>query len=73
MVTVKLEKDGKVLAGPIDYKLTEIQAEPAPHLTFSKYIALSGLPTGKYTAEIEIRDMVSQKLLKQQASFVIQP
>jgi VWFA-related protein len=72
-VTVKLEKDGRVLAGPIDYKLTEIRPEPAPHLTFSKYIALSGMPTGKYTAEIEIRDMVSQKLLKQQTSFVILP
>jgi len=42
-----------------------------PHLTFAKYISLTGLAPGKYTAVIEARDSVARKLAKQQASFVI--
>jgi hypothetical protein len=38
---------------------------------FAKYIRLAGLPAGKYVAMIEARDMVTGKLVKQQASFVI--
>ncbi|HYN25026.1 MAG TPA: VWA domain-containing protein [Pyrinomonadaceae bacterium] len=70
-VTVRLMKDGKPATKPFDYVLTETQTEPVPHLTFAEYISLRGLPAGTYTALIEAKDMVTRKLVKQEASFVI--
>jgi VWFA-related protein len=71
MVTVTLVKDNKAATKPIDYVLSETLAEPVPHLTFAKYIKLAGLPAGKYAAMIEARDLVTRKLVTQQASFII--
>jgi VWFA-related protein len=70
-VTVTLMKDGKPATKPLDYELTEIVAEPVPHLTFAKYVKLAGLATGKYSVVIEARDMAQKKVVKQEAWFVI--
>ena len=70
-ITITLMKDGKPAIRPLDYELTETVAEPAPHLTFAKYVKLTGLTPGKYSAMIETRDMVQKKLVKQEAWFVI--
>jgi hypothetical protein len=70
-VTVTLMKDGKVVRKPLDYELTETVGEPVPHLTFARYLKLDGLPSGKYLALIESRDMVQQKVSRQEASFEI--
>ena len=70
-VTVILMRDGKAVMKPVSYELVETVGEPVPHLAFAKFIALAGLPPGTYTAAIEARDMVTLKLLKQQASFVV--
>ncbi len=72
-VTVTLMKDGRQAMRPVDYQLTEPATEPVLHLTFAKYIKLTGLSPGKYSALIESRDIVQQKVLKQGASFVIVP
>ena len=72
-VTVTLMKDGKPATRPLDYQLTEAPTEPLPHLTFAKYVKLAGLPAGNYSAIIESRDIVQQKVLKQEAWFVIAP
>ncbi|PYS73970.1 MAG: hypothetical protein DMF73_04580, partial [Acidobacteria bacterium] len=72
-VTVTLMKDRKPAARPIDYQLTETSTNPVPHLTFAKFIKLTGLPPGEYSAMIESRDLVQQKVGRQQASFVIVP
>ena len=70
-VTVMLTRDGKLVTKPLDYELTETSADPVPHLTFAKYVKLAGLPAGKYMAVIEARDMVRQKVVKQEAFFVV--
>jgi hypothetical protein len=70
-VTVTLLKDGKPALKPIGYDLTEAEGEPVPHLTFAKFITLTGLQPGKYTALIEATDTVSRKRARQEASFVI--
>jgi VWFA-related protein len=70
-VTVTLMKDGKPAIKPLDYELTEPLAEPVPHLTFAKYVKLTGLPAGRYSAVIEVRDMVQKKVVTQEAWFVI--
>jgi hypothetical protein len=70
-VTVMLRKDGKLVTKPVDYELTETVNEPLPHLTFAKFIKLAGLAPGKYSALIESRDMVGNKLVKQEAWFTI--
>ena len=70
-VTVTLMKDGKPAPRPLDYELTEPLAEPVPHLTFAKYVKLTGLPAGRYSAVIETRDMVQKKVVTQEAWFVI--
>lgn len=70
-VTVTLLKDGKAATKPADYVLMENIAEPVPHMTFAKYQSLAGLATGKYTAMIEVKDMVTRRLVTQQASFTI--
>ncbi|MFN2578767.1 MAG: VWA domain-containing protein [Pyrinomonadaceae bacterium] len=72
-VTVTLMKDGKPVTRPFDYQLTETAADPIPHLTLAKYLKLTGLAAGKYSAIIESRDLVRQKVEKQEASFVIAP
>ena len=70
-VTVTLMKDGKPATRPLDYELTEPLAEPVRHLTFAKYVKLTGLPAGRYSAVIETRDMVQKKVVTQEAWFVI--
>lgn len=70
-VTITLMKDGKQAMKPLDYVLTEIEAEPVPQLTFAKYVKLAGLSTGRYAVVIEARDVGQKKLLKQEAWFVI--
>ena len=72
-VTVTLMKDSKQAARPIDYQLTETASDPMPHLTFAKYIKLGGLAPGKYSALIESRDLVKQKVVRQDVSFEIMP
>ena len=72
-VTVTLMKDGKVVRKPLEYELTDTVVEPVPHLTFARYLKLDGLPSGKYLALIESRDMVQQKVSRQEASFEITP
>ena len=64
-------KDGNLAARPLDYQLIEAPTESLPHLTFAKYFKLTGLPPGKYSAVIESRDIVQQKVLKQEAWFEI--
>ena len=61
------------LAEPFDYQLTEATTEPALSLMFAKYVKLTGLPAGRYSAVIESRDIARQKLLKQEAWFVVAP
>jgi VWFA-related protein len=72
-VTVTLMKDGRLVSRPLDYQLAEAPSELAPDLTFAKYLKLTGLAPGKYSAVIESRDIVQQKVLKQEAWFVIVP
>ncbi len=72
-VTLTLMKNGKPAIRPLDYQLTEPLSESAPHLTFAKYIKLTGLSPGEYSAVIETRDITQQKVVKQEAQFIIVP
>ena len=72
-VSVRLLKDSQPVTKPFDYVLSEIENQPVPHLTFAEYIKLAGLAPGNYTAAIEIKDMVTRKLVKQNAAFTIVP
>ncbi len=58
---------------PFDFVLSDVQNQPVPHLTFAEYIRLAGLAPGNYTAAFEIKDMVTRKLVKQDAPFTILP
>ncbi|MDQ2855297.1 MAG: VWA domain-containing protein [Acidobacteriota bacterium] len=70
-VTATIMKNGKQAMKPLDYVLTETEAEPVPHLTFAKYVKLEGLATGRYSVLIEARDMALKKETRQEAWFVI--
>jgi VWFA-related protein len=70
-VSVRLMKDGQPVSKFFDYVLTEIQNQPVPHLTFAEYLRLTNLAPGRYQAMIEVKDMVTLKLSKQEASFEI--
>ena len=72
-VTVRLMKDGQPATKFFDYVLTDVQPQPVLHLTFAEYIKLAGLAPGNYTAAIEIKDMVTRKSVKQDATFTIVP
>jgi hypothetical protein len=72
-VTVTVMKDGQPVMRPLDYQLTEPATEPVLHLTFAKYLKLTGLAPGQYSAVIESRDIVQQKVTKQEARFQIVP
>ncbi|MDX6708997.1 MAG: hypothetical protein QOH96_13 [Blastocatellia bacterium] len=70
-VTVTLMKDGSPVARPMDYVLTDILADPVPHVTFAKFVKLTGLSAGKYSAVIESRDIDQKKMIKHEVSFMI--
>ena len=70
-VTVLLRKDGKLVTKPVDYELTDVVPQPTPHLTFAKYVQLTGLSPGNYVVTVESRDVVQGKMVKQEASFSI--
>ncbi|MDX6501518.1 MAG: hypothetical protein QOG23_4778 [Blastocatellia bacterium] len=72
-VTVTLMKDGMRASRPMDYQLTDPSTGAMPTLTFAKFIKLSGLAPGRYSAVIESRDIARQQALKQEAWFVIAP
>jgi VWFA-related protein len=72
-VTVTVTKDGLRVSRPVDYQLTERSTDQVPALTFAKYIKLSGLAPGRYSAVIESRDIARQQMLKQEAWFIIVP
>ena len=70
-VTVNLERDGKLAAKPFEFELTEITYDPVPHVAFAKFIKLTGLPSGKYRAVIQSKDMIRPKTLTQDVGFEI--
>jgi VWFA-related protein len=72
-VTVRLMKDGQPATKFFDFVLTDIQNQPVPHLAFAEYLRLAGLAPGRYQAMIEVKDMVTRKFTKQEASFEIVP
>ena len=72
-VTVTLMKDGQQVTRPVDYQLLDASTGPLPTLTFAKYIKLTGLAPGRYSAVIESRDIAQHKVLKQEAWFTIVP
>jgi VWFA-related protein len=72
-VTVRLMKDGQPATKFFDFVLTDVQAQPVPHLTFAEYLRLTGLAPGRYQAAIETKDMVTRKSTKQEAAFEIVP
>ena len=72
-VTARLLKDGQPATKPFDFVLSDLDDKPVPHLTFAEYIRLAGMMPGNYTVTIEAKDMVSKKVVKQEASFAIVP
>ena len=72
-VTARLLKDGQPATKPFDYVLTDVENQPVSHLTLAEYIKLTGLAPGNYSAAFEIKDMVTRKLVKQNANFTIVP
>jgi hypothetical protein len=70
-VTVTLMKEGKAATRPMDYTLMEAAGEPVPRITFAKYINLTGLAPGRYSAMIEVRDTVNRRTVTSQTPFVI--
>ena len=72
-VTVTVLQDGKMVMRPVDYQLIEAINETTPQLAFAKYVKLAGLTPGKYVALIESRDIVQNKVLKQEAPFTVVP
>ncbi len=72
-VTARLIKDGQPATKPFDFVLTEVDNEPVSHLTFAEFIRLTGMTPGRYTVTIEVKDMVTKKVAKQDASFVVVP
>jgi VWFA-related protein len=72
-VTVRLMKDGQPATKFFDFVLTDIQAQPVPHLTFAEYLRLATLAPGRYQAVIETKDMVTRKSTKQEVPFELVP
>jgi VWFA-related protein len=73
-VTVTLLSNDKPAAKPVDYVLTESVSQPIAHLTFAKFLSLTGLTPGNYVVMIEANDMVAHKAITQRIPFnVTQP
>lgn len=72
-VTVNVMREGRLATKPFDFELTQSVNEPVPHLPFAKFVKLTGLAPGKYTAVIESVDTVKQTRLSKETSFEIVP
>lgn len=72
-ITVNLMRDGQIATKPFDFELTQPVKDPVPHLSFAKFVKLTGLTPGKYKAVIESLDTVKQTRVTKEASFEIVP
>ncbi len=70
-VKVTLAKDGKQVMRPTQYMLTDVTADPVPHITFAKFLSLEGLSAGSYAATIEATDLATNKVMTKQTAFVV--
>jgi len=62
-------KDGKLVRKPLDYELTETVVEPVPHSDVCQVSETRRPREWQYLALIESRDMVQQKVSRQEARF----
>ena len=70
-VTVTISRDGQPVMRPLAYALTDVVADPVPHLPFAKFVALRGLAPGAYTVTIETRDALSGAVVTRREPFEI--
>lgn len=73
LVKLTVLKDGAPVTKPVAYELADVTAEPVPHCTFAKFLSLTGLAPGTYTAAIDARDLTSGHSVKRDVSFKIVP
>lgn len=69
-ISMSLMKEGQAMNAKLpSYHVTEYSGEPTPHVTFSRFLRLSGLAPGNYTLSIDIKDGLGNQNARGQATF----
>jgi len=69
-IAMSLMKEGQAVNVKLpNYHVNEYSGDPTPHLTFSRFLRLSGLPPGNYTLLIDVKDGVGNQNARGQATF----
>jgi len=69
-ISMSLMKEGQAMNAKLpSYHVTEYSGEPTPHVTFSKFLRLSGLTPGNYTLSIDVKDGLGNQNTRGQATF----
>jgi hypothetical protein len=69
-IVMSLIKDGQPMNAKLpSYHVNQYSSDPTPHVTFSKFLRLSGLAPGNYTLLIDVKDAVGNQNARGQATF----
>jgi VWFA-related protein len=71
-VEVKLEREGQAVNAALPaFQVTEGPGGTVPHVTFSRFLRLSGLKPGGYNLVLSVKDRVANQSARREAAFVV--
>jgi hypothetical protein len=69
---MSLMRDGQPMNAKLpSYHVNEYSGDPTPHVTFSKFLRLSGLAPGKYTLLVDVKDSLGNQNARGEANFQV--
>lgn len=69
-ISMSLMREGQTMNAKLpSYHVTEYSGDPTPHVTFSRFLRLSGLAPGNYTLLIDVKDGLGNQNARGQAAF----
>ena len=54
-----------------EYRLTEAEPKPVPHITAARYMQLAGLEPGDYSLVVQVRDVLANRTTLAQSPFTV--
>jgi VWFA-related protein len=71
-IAMSLMRDGQPMNAKLpSYHVNEYSGDPTPHVTFSKFLRLSGLAPGKYTLLVDVKDSLGNQNARGEANFQV--
>jgi VWFA-related protein len=69
-IELSLMRDGQLVNAKLPrYRVTEDPGDAAPHITFARYLHLTGLSAGNYSLIVDVKDALGSQTARGQAPF----